>query len=147
MSRAGSRLKAVLLAAATGDAGGIIAAAGKGAVPVPSRSWGAALGAAGAGLGAAAGAVGAMPATPPGFAGLPRMGAGGGLAAALLGAADAVPGVAAGLLAGTAALGLAAGRGGGLLDSVTDDSARDGQYATACASARLEHYKEISDAG
>lgn len=40
-----------------------------------------------------------------------------------------------------------AGRGGGFGDSVKDDSARSGEYATAHAIALPEHYKEISDGG
>jgi hypothetical protein len=36
-------------------------------------------------------------------------------------------------------------RGEGFGDSVKDDSARSGEYATAHAIALLQHYKEIAD--
>ncbi|MES1182971.1 MAG: hypothetical protein ABUL60_04100 [Myxococcales bacterium] len=77
-----------------------------------------------------------------------RMGGGGGpidlrapglAAAAGDGAAAGVRDEASGELAGCAA-----GRGGGFGDSVKDDSARSGEYATAHAIALSEHYKEIS---
>lgn len=110
-----------------------MALAGSGAVPVPVP--------AGAGGGGRA---------EPGFVALPRIGGGGGpdlpvvdFAAALA----AAPAVAAGLESAAALAGLAAGCDGGLGDSVTSDSARNGKYASADGSARNEHYREISDSG
>jgi hypothetical protein len=138
VSRAGSRVSPALLAVAVavGEAGGIIAVAGNGAVPVPARCEAVAVG--------AAVGVGGIPASPEGLVAAPRTGGGGG--PDLPFETGAGP-VAAGLSAGAALPGWDAGRGGDLGDSVTDDSARDDQYATACACARFEHYKEISEAG
>ena len=126
VSRAGSRVSAGAgEATAGGEVGGIVAVACNGAVPV------------------VAGARGGTPAGP-GFDALPRIGGGGGpdLPVGFVAAE-----VAASLESAAALTGLVAGCDGGLGDSVTDDSARNGQYATADGSARYEHYKEISDDG
>ena len=143
VSRAASRVSAAAVAVTPGG-GGMTTAAGSGAVPVPVRA-GAAVGAATAGAigGAAAGDAGAML-----VAGLARIGGGGGpidFGAPVLCGDD---GAATGALEALGALaGRGAWRGGGFGDSVKDDSARSGEYATAHAIARLEHYKEISDGG
>lgn len=96
-----------------------------------------------------AGAAAGRPVTP-GFAALPRIGGGGGPDlpdVGLGGVPEAGSGPAASLDAPAAVAGLTAGCDGGLGDSVTDGSARDGEYATADGSARYEHYKEFSDSG
>jgi hypothetical protein len=153
VSRAGSRVSADLPALAAAGGGGITTAAGSGAVPVPARAGvtagGAAAGAMG-GAAAAADGAGAMPALATGLA-VPRIGGGGGpldLGACGLGAASGDDGATLGALEASGALaGRRAWRGGGFGDSVKDDSARSGEYATAHAIARLEHYKEIGDGG
>jgi hypothetical protein len=79
---------------------------------------------------------------------VPRIGGGGGpIDFGALGCPEAWGGGAAtGALEASGALsGRGAGLGGGFGDSVKDDSARSGQYATAHAIALPEHYKEISD--
>jgi hypothetical protein len=124
-------MSAAPLEAAAGEGAGIIAGVGGAAVPVPA--------------GAAAGKP-----VRPGFATLPRIGGGGGPDLPVVGLAGVPatgPGPAGSLESAAALAGLAAGCDGGLGDSVTDDSARDGEYATADGSAGHEHYKEFSDSG
>lgn len=94
-----------------------------------------------------------MPAMPAGLPCCPRIGGGGGpdFAAgrappgAAAGAAAAGAGAPAGLAGSTAEAGWGTGRGGGFGDSLTNEIPRSDQYATSAVSARLEHYKEISD--
>jgi hypothetical protein len=135
VSRAGSRVSGELPAPAAVVGGGNTTAAGSGAVPVPVR------GAAALAAGFVVAAAGLL---------LPRTGGGGGpidLGPPACGAASG-DGAATGALEASGALaGRGAGRGGGFGDSVTDDSARSGEYATAHAFALAEHYKEISDGG
>jgi hypothetical protein len=136
VSRAGSRVSGGLLASVAVEGGGSTTAAGTAALP-PARAEAAtglvAAGEAGAGLL------------------LLRMGGGGGpidLRAPGLAAAagdGAAPAAGARDEASGELAGCAAGRGGGFGDSVKDDSARSGEYATAHAIALSEHYKEISD--
>jgi hypothetical protein len=132
VSRTGSRVSdEPLVSVAAG--GGSTTAGGRGAVPVPGPRGD-------VGKGAAVGAGTGLPA--------PRMGGGGGPSdgwAPGLGAADGVAATldeASGELAGGAPF-----RGEGFGDSVKDDSARSGEYATAHAIALLQHYKEISHSG
>jgi hypothetical protein len=124
-------MSADALEAAAGEVAGIIAGAGSGVVPGPA--------------GAAAGKP-----VRPGFAALLRIGGGGGPDLPVVGRAGVLetgPGPAGSVEPAAALAGLAAGCDGGLGDSVTDDSARDGEYATTDGSVRHEHYKEFSDSG
>jgi hypothetical protein len=137
VSRAGSRVSGGLAAWGCGPRGALTVAAGSGAVPVSVRVGGAV-------TGEAAGGGGTM--APVGL-GPPRTGFGGGPIFCGCGCAESCfDGGATGALEASGLLaGSGPGRSGGFGDSVKDDSARSGEYVTAHAIARLEHYKEITD--
>jgi hypothetical protein len=144
VSRAGSRVSGGLAALVGAACGRLTAAAGSGAVPVPVRA-GAAVTGDGAGCAGAGGS--AMSEAGAGL-GAPRTGFGGGPSdfCGCGSAESCFDGVVTGALVASGALaGSGPGRSGGFGDSVKGDSARSGEYVTAHAIARLEHYKEITD--